>query len=212
MVVNNTTGVKSHQPRCYLTPPVLNNTRIDPSVLYLSHLGRVQLLLNFSHLGSVPFLLPPGAGRPRPSWTDTAGAWSRPSRTSWRRRPWSASGSSWGWGARRAGEARACEQFHCPGSQGSTEPALLLFTSLYVDVTDQTGTLEKLEVKENILVHVWGKARAWDSISREDDHQPPIPHSLQADHPGRGAPSERPRLPGWLWSLQRTACRISGIQ
>ena len=58
-----------------------------------------------------------------------------------------------------------CEQFDCPGSQGSTEPAHVHFT-VTADVTDQTGTLENLEVHELFLESACGEARAWEGVSR----------------------------------------------
>ena len=55
-----------------------------------------------------------------------------------------------------------CEQFNCPGL---TEPAHFHYT-VTADVTDQTGTLENLEVREHFLESACGKARSWGGVSR----------------------------------------------
>ena len=83
-----------------------------------------------------------------------------------------------------------CEQFNCPGL---TEPAHFHYT-VTADVTDQTGTLENLEVREHFLESACGKARSWGGRLQggQDHHPPPVPHHLQADHSCCGAPSERP--------------------
>ena len=58
-----------------------------------------------------------------------------------------------------------CELFDCPGSQGSSAPAQEHFT-VTVDVSDETGTLEKVTVIEDFLVNACCEPGAWPQMCR----------------------------------------------
>ena len=58
-----------------------------------------------------------------------------------------------------------CELFDCPGSQGSSAPAQEHFT-VTADVTDKTGTFEKVTVLEDFLVNACCEPGAWLQMCR----------------------------------------------
>lgn len=60
---------------------------------------------------------------------------------------------------------RVCELFDCPGSQGSSAPAQEHFT-VTADVSDETGTFEKVTVLEDFLVNACCEPGAWPQMCR----------------------------------------------
>ena len=60
---------------------------------------------------------------------------------------------------------KVCELFDCPGSQGSTAPAQEHFT-VTADVTDETGTLEQVNVLEDFLVNACCEPKDWPGLPK----------------------------------------------